>query len=161
MHAQHRIRPDRDLQVHTGFGDRDLALREADPLLLQPFLAAAEPTGVPVVLLHCYPYHRQAGWLALTHPNVYVDVGLTMAHLGLRAGPVLAEFTELVPFGKLLFSTDAYGLPELYLVGAAQFRLALRRLLDGWIGDGAVATEDAERIAGQICAGNARRVYRL
>jgi len=31
---------------------------------------------------------------------------------------VLAEFCELTPFGTPLFSTDAYMLPELYLVGA-------------------------------------------
>ena len=149
------------LQLHTGFGDRDLRLDRADPALLQPFLAAVEPTGTPVVLLHGYPYHRQAGWLALTYPNVYLDVGLTMTHLGVRAEAVLGEFLELAPFGKVLFSTDAYGLPELYLVGAAQFRRALRRLVDGWVGDGAVSTADAERIVGLVCAGNARRVYRL
>ena len=28
----------------------------------------------------------------------------------------------MVPFGKLLFSTDAYGLAELYLLGARLFR---------------------------------------
>ena len=61
------------VQIHTGFGDRDLALRDADPALLQPFLAAVEPARVPVVLLHCYPYQRQAGWLALVYPHVYVD----------------------------------------------------------------------------------------
>src|SRR5439155_15509384 len=101
------------VQVHTGFGDRDLALRDADPALLQPFLAAVEPAGVPVVLLHCYPYQRQAGWLALVYPHVYVDVGLTMTHLGVRAAAALGEFLELAPLRKLMFSTDAYGLPEL------------------------------------------------
>jgi len=148
------------LQVHTGFGDRDLALRDADPALLQPFLAAVEPAGVPVVLLHCYPYQRQAGWLALVHPHVYADVGLTMTHLGVRATAVLGEFFELAPFGKLMFSTDAYGLPELYHVAAAQFRAALSGLLDTWRADGALSTVDAERIAALVCAGTARRVYR-
>jgi predicted TIM-barrel fold metal-dependent hydrolase len=149
------------LQIHTGFGDRQLRLSAADPALLQPFLAAVEPTGVPVVLLHCYPYHRQAGWLALVYPHVYVDVGLTIGQLGSRAATVLAESCELAPFGKVLFSTDAYGLPELYLVGAAQFRHALRRLLDDWIADNAMSTMDAERVAGLISAGNVERVYRL
>jgi len=149
------------LQLHTGFGDRDLPLSAADPALLQPFLAAVEPAGVPVVLLHCYPYHRQAGWLALVHPHVYVDVGLTMTHVGARAAAVLGEFCELVPFGKLLFSTDAYGLPELYLVGAAQYRQALRHLLDGWVRDDALSTVDAERVAELVCAGNAKRLYLL
>jgi predicted TIM-barrel fold metal-dependent hydrolase len=149
------------IQVHTGFGDRDLALTRADPALLQPFCAAVEPTGVPLVLLHCYPFHRQAGWLAQVYPHVYLDVGLTITHLGARAGAVLAECLELAPFGKVLYSSDAYGLPELYLVGAAQFRHFLAALLDGWVAGGALTGGDAERIAGLIGAGNATRVYNL
>jgi hypothetical protein len=144
------------LQLHTGFGDRDLALRDVDPALAQPFLAAA---GVPVILLHCYPYHRHAGWLAQVYPHVYLDIGLTVGHLGVRARAVLAECFELASFGKLLFSTDAYLLPELYLVGAAQFRHALRQVLDGWLADDAITVADAERIADRIGAGNARYVY--
>jgi predicted TIM-barrel fold metal-dependent hydrolase len=149
------------VQLHTGFGDRDLALPRADPTLLQPWLAAVEPAGVPVVLLHCYPFHRQAGWLAQVYPQVYADVGLTVGHVGARARQVLAEFCELAPFGKLLFSTDAYLLPELYLVGAAQFRSSLGALLDGWVADSAISTTDAARIARMIAADNARRLYRL
>ena len=149
------------LQIHTGFGDRDLRLPSADPALLQPFLAATEATQVPVVLLHCYPYHRQAGWLSVVYPHVYVDVGLTMTHLGVRAGAVLGECIELAPFGKLLFSTDAYGLPELYLVGAAQFRGALGDLLSRWLDEDAMSPVDAHRLTKRICAGNASRIYRL
>jgi len=149
------------VQLHTGFGDRDLRLPAADPSLLEPFLAAAEPTGVPIVLLHCYPYHRQAGWLALVYPHVYIDFGLTITHLGARAVRVLPEFFELAPFGKVLFSTDAYLLPELYLVGAEQFKLSLWRLLDEWCYDDAISVADADRIAQQVSARNAQRVYRL
>jgi len=149
------------VQVHTGFGDRDLALHRADPARLQPWLAAVEPTGVPVVLLHCYPFHRQAGWLALVYPGVYVDIGLTTGQVGARARQVLAEFCELAPFGKLLFSTDAYLLPELYLVGAAQFRDALGALLDGWLAGSTMSTTDARRAVRMIAGDNARRLYRL
>ena len=85
---------------------------------------------MPVVLLHCYPFHRQASWLAAEYPHVYVDVGLTMTHLGVRAAAALGEFLELAPLRKLMFSTDAYGLPELYPVAAAQFRTALRTLIN-------------------------------
>jgi predicted TIM-barrel fold metal-dependent hydrolase len=149
------------VQLHTGFGDRDLRLGAADPALLQPFLAAAEPSRVPIVLLHCYPFHRQAGWLAQVFPHVYVDVGLTVTQVGARADAVIGEFCELAPFGKLLFSTDGYALPELYLVGAAQFRHSFGRLLAGWVAEGALPSADAERIAAQVGAGNARRLYRL
>jgi len=149
------------VQLHTGFGDRDLALHRADPALLQPWFAAVEPTRVQIVLLHCYPFHRQAGWLAQVYPQVHVDLGLTIGQVGARARQVLAEFCELAPFGKLLFSTDAYLLPELYLVGAAQFRLALGELLDGWVRDSAMPAADALRVARMIAADNAHRVYRL
>ncbi|MFF2039734.1 amidohydrolase family protein [Kitasatospora sp. NPDC058170] len=149
------------LQLHTGFGDPDLTLHRADPSLLTGFVRAAEPSGVPLVLLHCYPYHRQAGWLAQAFPQVYTDLGLTASYVGPRAAAVLGEMLELAPFGKLLFSTDAYGLPELYLVGAAQFRHGLGSLLDGWRADGACTAADAQRLARQVAAGNARRLYRL
>jgi predicted TIM-barrel fold metal-dependent hydrolase len=149
------------VQVHTGFGDRDLALTRSDPALLQPWCAAVEATGVPVVLLHCYPYHRQAGWLAQVYPNVYVDVGLTVGYVGARADAVLAEYLELAPFGKLLYSSDAYGLAELYLVGAAQFRHSLARVLSAWVDEGAVPAADAGRLAAAVGADNARRVYDL
>jgi uncharacterized protein len=149
------------VQIHTGFGDRDLRLAAADPALLQGFLAAAEPSGVPIVLLHCYPYHRQAGWLAQVFPQVYVDLGLTVGQVGARADAVVGEFCELAPFGKLLFSTDGYGLPELYLVGAAQFRHSFGRLLAGWVADGALPADDAARVAEMVGAGNARRLYQL
>jgi predicted TIM-barrel fold metal-dependent hydrolase len=149
------------VQIHTGFGDRDLRLAASDPALLQRFLAAAEPSGVPIVLLHCYPYHRQAGWLAQVFPNVSVDLGLTVAQVGARAAAVIGEFCELAPFGKLLFSTDGYGLPELYLVGAAQFRHSFGRLLAGWVSEEAISAADAARVAEMVGTGNARRLYGL
>ncbi|MEU7819423.1 amidohydrolase family protein [Catellatospora sp. NPDC049133] len=149
------------IQVHTGFGDRDAALARADPALLQPFCEATLPHGVPLVLLHCYPYHRQAGWLAQVYPHVHADLGLTVPHLGARATAVLGEFLELAPFGKLLYSSDAYGLPELYLIAAAQLRHSLGLVLAEAVDDGAASAADARRIAEQIGAGNAARVYRL
>jgi hypothetical protein len=68
---------------------------------------------------------------------------------------------ELAPFAKVLFSTDAYGLPELYAVGAALFRKHLQRLLIGWVAKDACTPADAERIARMIAGGNARQVYHL
>ena len=149
------------VQVHAGFGDSDVQLRRADPAVLQPVLAAIEPTGVPVVLLHCYPYHRQAGWLAAVYPHVYLDVGLTVAQVGAAAEPFLGECLELAPLGKVLFSTDAYRLPELYAVGAAQFRHSLGRLLDRWVDAGTASCADVERAVRLIGVENAVRVYRL
>ena len=149
------------VQVHTGLGDTDLALHRSDPALLQPWLAAVEPAGVAVVLLHCYPYHRQAGWLAAVYPHVHVDVGLVAGQVGAGADRVLGECLELAPAAKVVFSTDGYRLPERYLVGAAQFRLSLGRALDRRVNDGAMSAGDAERVARLVGAANARRVYAL
>lgn len=146
------------IQVHTGFGDTDLDLHRADPSLLTPFLRATADLGTPVVLLHCYPYHRSAGYLAQVFPHVYADVGLALNHTG---GAVLPQFLELAPFDRLLFSTDAYGPPELYATGAALFRTGLRRVLDGWVARETCSRADADRIAALVGVGNARRLYGL
>jgi predicted TIM-barrel fold metal-dependent hydrolase len=149
------------LQLHTGFGDPDGRLHRADPLLLTDFIRAVRPTGCRLVLLHGYPYHRNAGYLAAVYPHVYADLGLAVGHTGARAEAVLGELLELTPFGKLLFSTDAYGLPELYLVGAVLFRRALARVLGRFTADGSWSRDDAERVAALVAAGNARRLYGL
>lgn len=146
------------IQLHTGFGDPDLDLRRADPLLARGFVASC---GVPVVLLHCYPFHRQAGYLAQAYPNVYADLGLTLNYVGARAPAVLAETLELAPFGKLLYSSDAYGLPELVFLGARVWRNAMAEVLGGWVAAGQWSEADAVRIATMIGSGNAVRLYGL
>ncbi|WP_229851961.1 amidohydrolase family protein [Streptomyces albospinus] len=151
----------RPLQIHTGFGDPDLRLDHTDPALLTGLIRATADTGTDLVLLHCYPYHRQAAYLASVFPHVYADVGLTLTHVGPRAPAVLAEFLELAPSGKLLFSTDAHGLPELYLAGTALFRTALDSVLGAWTESGAWSAPDARRVGAMIAAENARRVYGL
>ena len=143
------------LQVHTGFGDADLNLHDADPLLLTPLLRVLAPSGVPVLLLHTYPFQRHAGYLAQVFENVFCDVGLAIPHTGRRAHQVLAELLELAPYGKVLYSSDAFGLPEFFYLGAVLFRRALVGFLD--VLDLPVAESD--RIARLIAQENAERVY--
>ncbi|MFG3408630.1 amidohydrolase family protein [Streptomyces sp. NPDC048142] len=138
-----------------------LRLGTADPARFADFAAATEGHGCDLVLLHGYPYHRQTAALAGRHPHVYADLGAVPARTGARAAGVLAEIMELAPFGKLLYSSGARGLPELHLVGARQFREALGRVLGGWVADGAWTRQDAARVAAMIGSGNARRVYGL
>ncbi|GAA3519463.1 amidohydrolase family protein [Actinocatenispora rupis] len=139
------------VQFHTGFGDADLDLARADPLLLTDLLRALAPAGVPVLLLHTYPYHRQAGYLALAYDPVFVDVGLAGHGAAGRTAEILAEVTELAPLTKLLYSSDAYALAEHHHLAALLYRDALAAVLDG--------LPDAERLAGLVADGTARRVY--
>lgn len=149
------------LQVHTGFGDADLQLRDADPVLLTDFLKSTMDTGVTLILLHCWPFHRNAAYLAHVFPHVMVDLGLTIPHVGTRAAAVLAETLELAPWRAVCFSSDGYGLPELHHLGAALWRERFGRLLDEWISDDVLRVEDAQRLAADIAGGNAARVYEL
>ncbi|QGK70098.1 amidohydrolase family protein [Allosaccharopolyspora coralli] len=149
------------IQFHIGLGDTDLDLHRCDPLLLTEFLRATRSSGTPVVLLHNYPYHRHVGYLAHVFEHVFVDIGLAAHHVGSRAGAVLAETTELAPFGKLLFATDAFGLAELYLLGSTTFLRALDRFLDAGVAENDWTVGDAARIREDITGGTARRLYAL
>lgn len=146
------------LQVHTGFGDRDLDLLRANPLHLTPLVRAVE---CPVLLLHCYPYHREAGYLAQAFEHVSFDVGLAINHVGARSVDLVAEAMELAPFGKQLYSSDAYGLPELHYLGSALWRRAMGEVLGGWVRRGDWSVEDAIRVVDLVGRENARRVYGL
>jgi predicted TIM-barrel fold metal-dependent hydrolase len=147
------------LQFHVGFGDPDLQLDRCDPARMTGFLRAVQPRGTTVLLLHCYPFHRQAGYLAHVFPHVYADVGLAVNYVGARAAAVLAESLELIPFAKVLYSSDAYGLAELHYLGAALFRRAFDEVAGGWVAAGLWSAADARRVAGMAGAGNAERVY--
>jgi predicted TIM-barrel fold metal-dependent hydrolase len=149
------------IQFHVGFGDPDLTLHQTDPTLLTDLLKAWMALPVNVTLLHCYPYQREAGYLASMFPNVYFDVGAMLHYLGPRAGTALAEALELAPFTKQLFSSDAFGVAELYFVSSMRFREALASILGKWVDRGECSTSDAEQIAAQIAHENAERIYPL
>ena len=149
------------VQFHVGYGDSDVDLHRCNPLLLTPLLRAIQPTGVPVMLLHNYPYHREAGYLAQVFPHVYVDAGLATHNLGARAPALLAEALELAPYGKFLYSSDAFGLPELYYLGAALFRSALSEFLRNGLAEDLYTERTAVRLTRMICADNAKRAYQL
>jgi len=149
------------VQFHVGYGDRDIDLHRCNPLLLSGLLRALEPTGVPVMLLHNYPYHREAGYLAQVFPLVYADLGLATHNVGARATALLGEALELVPMRKFLFSSDAFGLPELYYLGTLLFRRALSEFLAARLSADDMSYPDAVRITRLIGADNARRAYRL
>ena len=149
------------VQFHVGYGDRDIDLHRCNPLLLTGLLRALEPTGVPVMLLHNYPYHREAGYLAQVFPLVYADLGLATHNVGARATALLGEALELVPLRKFLFSSDAFGLPELYYLGTRLFRRALSEFLAARLAADDMSYPDAERVTRLIGAENARLAYRL
>ncbi|MFT8987504.1 MAG: amidohydrolase family protein [Bifidobacterium psychraerophilum] len=149
------------IQFHVGIGDRDVDLRHSNPLDLRSLLIEAERRGVPVALLHCWPFERECGYLCQNFTNVYMDVGLTMYLTGIQAVVSLRRAMELCPFSRLLYSSDAWGLPELHYLGAAVFREALCSLLCTWVESDSWLPDDALRVADMIASGNASRLYGL
>ena len=154
------VRTGRPLQVHVGYGDTDLELHRADPALLTRFLRATEGL-CPVMLLHTYPFQRTAGYLAQVFGHVYVDVGLAVNHTGAASDHIIRESLELAPMRKVLFSSDAWGLPELHLLGSWLFRRGLSRVLGTWVTSGDWSLADARRCIEAIAGANAVRVYGL
>lgn len=150
----------RPVQVHTGFGDPDLDLEKADPLLLTVFIRMTEGRA-PILLLHTYPFQRHAGYLAQMFPHVYLDVGLAVSYAGSAAAGIVAESMELAPFSKVLFSSDAWGAPELHLLGSWLWRRAISRVVGEWVVRGDWSPADAERVVDLVAGENARRVYGL
>jgi predicted TIM-barrel fold metal-dependent hydrolase len=149
------------VQIHTGLGDADQLLAKADPALLQDHIDHGLLAGRPVVLLHCYPFVRQAGYLASIYAHVHVDLSLAVTLVPHRAPELVAEALELAPPSKLLFATDASRLPEMFLLGTHWWREALARALAPLVDDDFVDEPRARQWAEQILAGNARRLYRL
>jgi predicted esterase len=68
---------------------------------------------------------------------------------------------EMAPLRKFLFSSDAFGLAELYYLGTLLFRQGLSRFLRRMLDDDDITLADAERITRLIAADNATRAYRL
>lgn len=151
------LRIGKPLQFHIGFGDRDCDLDATNPLHLLDFLRTSGDT--PVMLLHCYPYEREAGYLAQAFNNVYVDGGLSINHLGARSVGLIGRLLELAPFRKILYSSDGFGPAELHYLGARLWRNGIRRVLTGFVEAGEWSEQDAIRVVHMIAHGNASRVY--
>ena len=145
------------IQLHTGFGDRDVDLRQSNPLHLRPLLEHGLLGRSPLILLHAsYPFQREAAYLASVHPNVCVDLSLVSP---LLAGPaltrVLEEVLGLAPVTRVLYGSDAWGIPEWWWLAARATRRALGDAL-AWLAD-----DEAHWAAERILRGNAIDVYTL
>jgi hypothetical protein len=141
------------VQVHCGFGDADLHLWRSDPSYLK--LLVEQFRDTQFVLLHCYPYVREAGWLAHVYGNVWFDLSLTVPHVS-QPSQAIREALELAPVSKLLYASDAARTPELYYLAARWWRRALAEVLPELLPE-----KEAEDAARLILRENARWLYRL
>jgi predicted TIM-barrel fold metal-dependent hydrolase len=155
--AKHRL----PVQFHTGFGDPDLDLRLSNPLYMRSLLEERRFRNAPIVLLHAsYPFIQQAGYLASVYPQVYLDFGLAVPFLsvaGMRS--TVQKSLELAPTSKLMYSSDAHNIPELYYLGAKWGREVLGQVLDDAVKDSDLTAKEVESVATAILRENARALY--
>jgi len=153
---------ERPLQMHTGFGDPDIDLVQANPLLLRPILEDPRWAGARIVLLHmAYPYTREAAFMTAVWPQVHLDLSLALPFLGPGAIPPLVEILSLAPSSKLMYGSDVGALPELFALSAIWGRVALGEAL-GWLRDrDEFDDHQAIGIGRAILGDNARTLYRL
>ncbi|XP_022767256.1 LOW QUALITY PROTEIN: protein fluG-like [Durio zibethinus] len=154
---------DLPLQIHTGFGDKDLDLRLSNPLHLRTLLEDKRFSGCCFVLLHAsYPFSKEASYLASVYPQVYLDLGLAIPKLSVH-GMIssVKELLELAPIKKVMFSTDGCATPETYYLGAKRAREVVFSVLRDACIDHDLSIAEAIEASKDIFAQNAIQLYKI
>ncbi|KAK1662808.1 hypothetical protein QYE76_050967 [Lolium multiflorum] len=151
------------MQIHTGFGDKDLDLRKCNPLHLRGVLEDERFAKCQLVLLHAsYPFSKEASYLASVYSQVYLDFGLAIPKLSVQGmTSSLKELLELAPIKKVMFSTDGYAFPETYYLGARRARGVVYRVLSAACEDGDLSIQEAIDAVDDIFRRNASNLYKL
>ena len=150
------------IQFHTGYGDADADMLLSNPLNLRAVLERREYRTMPVVLLHeSYPYTQQGAYLATVYENVYLDLSYGIPFLGYHE---MIEFTRaafsVAPYSKLLYSSDAVGVPEVHWVSALYGRRILGQVLGECIANGDLSQAEAEQAGVAVLHDNAIQLYK-
>ncbi|KAK3445465.1 hypothetical protein EUGRSUZ_A01617 [Eucalyptus grandis] len=157
------VRFDLPLQIHTGYGDKDLDLRLANPLHLKTLLEDKRFSRCRIVLLHAsYPFSKEASYLASVYHQVYLDFGLAVPHLSVHGmTSSVKELLDLASIKKVMFSTDGYAFPETYYLGARKAREVVFSVLCDACADGDLSVPEAIEAVQDIFAKNATEFYKL
>ena len=154
-------RDDLPVQLHAGYGDRDLDLRLVNPLHLRGMLSSDEAQGVHFVVLHAaWPFVREGAFMTAVYANVTLDIATCIPPLGHAA--LLEAWRCALSVGalnRLHASTDAAGLPEHISLGAARARSTLGHALAELVASGELSAGQAERAGEAILSSNSRRLY--
>ncbi|KAK9059609.1 hypothetical protein SSX86_020313 [Deinandra increscens subsp. villosa] len=151
------------MQIHTGFGDKDLDLRQANPLHLRNILEDHRFLDSRIVLLHAsYPFSSEASYLASVYHQVYLDFGLAVPKLSVH-GMIssVKKLLELAPLKKVMFSSDGYAFPETFYLAAKRAREVMFSVLRDACNDGDLSISEAVEAVTDIFAENAKKFYRI
>jgi len=149
------------LQVHTGFGDSEIAPRTSDPLLLDEVLRTPEGAAARVVLIHgSWPWHDSAAYLASVRPRVWAELSLTPIFAPAGTAERLLRLLDTAPADRVLVGSDGHGSLESIWYGARVLQAAWTTVRERLIATGARASW-ADGVGAAVLSGTAREVYRL
>jgi hypothetical protein len=151
---------DRPMQIHTGFGDSEIRLAEADPLLLEEALRTTAASGTDVVLIHgSFPWHEQSAYLASVRPRVWAEFSLSNLFSPATTADRLLRIIDVAPTARITLGSDGHGPPESHWFGGVVLRDAWRAVRDRLAGTASDRwLDDAER---RMFEENARALYHL
>ena len=151
------------LKIHTGVGESNLNILKNNPLLLKEFLKHyQEPPDLKILLVHGgYPYTYEAGNMAGTFPNVWVDLSCWSSWFCLGMGRELNRIMQTAPVNKIVYGSDGYIVPELHWFGAKSMKIEMGEFLDSLIKKGFLNHKEAVELAQNIFSENAKRLYAL
>lgn len=160
------LKRDMPMQFHAGDGEAPgIILRQQDPYNLEEVVRFDRdgmmrmPKIIPV---HAgYPLVGRAAWLSHVYTNCYFDLSIMtpLIHQGLYYRYM--QVMEAVPLSKILFSSDAYNVPELYWLAGRWGKRYLSRALAAHVREGSLGEDEALAAARMILYENNRRVYNL
>jgi predicted TIM-barrel fold metal-dependent hydrolase len=142
-------------------GDTDTDLAEGSPLGLRQLLVHQRFQDLHLVLLHCYPFHREAAYLCSVFAGVFMDLSLAVWMAASDGGRAMREVVGLCPWSKLLYATDASRLPEVYLIASELHRDALAEAFADLASRSLLSMDEAVQAGRLVLAENARKLYRV
>ena len=148
------------IQIHTGFGDSEIRLATARPVLLDDLLRTPEGAAAKVVLIHAgYPWHEELAYLACVRRNVWAEMSLVNLFSPMTTADRVLRMLDLAPIDRVLFGTDGHGAPETHWFAGSVLRTTWDEVVSrlsgavrpSWLSDG-------ERL---VFHDNATTIYRL
>ena len=88
-----------------------------------------------------------------------MDISLAIPYCAADIPSLVRTALSLAPTSKVLFSTDAYSIPEIYWIAARWGRWGIATALERWIAGGMITAAEADEIGHQILHANAEAVY--
>ncbi|MFZ0169178.1 MAG: amidohydrolase family protein [Candidatus Dormiibacterota bacterium] len=147
------------VQFHTGFGDSEIRLSEANPLLLDELLLTSEGGAATVVLIHgSYPWHEELAYLTTVRSNVHAEISEFNIFAAAQVADRLERILELAPGARVLCGTDGHGDPETYWFAAHLLTEAWTSVRRRWAASGAREAW-LEGIEDAIFRANTARLY--